>query len=168
MVPPRLPCDAEQCPTAAAAARRRRSPPRSPLDLTAQLLECQVGEARLDYLKILMQQQIVLTNVPRGSARVVFSPTDFASFLQHPLMQRAAAGAVEVGGRDEQPPASRQLRRQGRLGLLGGMPHPDVSSRARPPPRPWPSGACRGMILRLSPSPCALRPAHPLRRRDWW
>lgn len=67
---------------------------RSPLDLTAQLLECSVGAAALDYSRVLAGQ-IVLTNVPTGTARVVFDERDFGNFLAHPLVARQAAAAVK-------------------------------------------------------------------------
>lgn len=68
---------------------------RSPLDLTAQLLECTVGVAALDYAQVLMRRQVVLTNVPTGTARVVFSEVDLGNFLVHPLVTTAAAAAVK-------------------------------------------------------------------------
>jgi hypothetical protein len=55
-----------------------------------------VGEACLDYSAMLWQQRIVLTNIPVGTARVVFSGRDFGHFLVHPLVVNAAARAVQV------------------------------------------------------------------------
>jgi hypothetical protein len=55
-----------------------------------------VGEACLDYSAMLWQQRIVLTNIPVGTARVVFSGRDFGHFLIHPLVVNAAARAVQV------------------------------------------------------------------------
>ena len=46
---------------------------------------------------MLFKQQILLTNVPVGTARVVFNAADFGNFLVHPLMTEAAKEAVEVG-----------------------------------------------------------------------
>jgi hypothetical protein len=61
-----------------------------------------VGEASLDPAAVLFKQQIQLTNVPVGTARVVFNASDFGNFLVHPLMTEAAKEAVEVGGRGMQ------------------------------------------------------------------
>ncbi|KIY99162.1 Protein YIPF6 [Monoraphidium neglectum] len=68
---------------------------RSPLDLTAQTLEATVGAAALDYGQALMRREIVLTNVPTGTARVVFSEADLGNFLAHPLVAAAAQTAVQ-------------------------------------------------------------------------
>ncbi|GBF93742.1 hypothetical protein Rsub_06074 [Raphidocelis subcapitata] len=67
---------------------------RSPLNLTAQLLEATVGAAALDYAQVLLRGRIVLTNVPTGTARVVFDEVDFGNFLTHPLVTEAAKEAV--------------------------------------------------------------------------
>ncbi|KAI8477026.1 MAG: hypothetical protein J3K34DRAFT_515998 [Monoraphidium minutum] len=66
---------------------------RSPLNLTAQLLEATVGAAALDYAQVLLRRQIVLTNVPTGTARAVFSEADLGNFLVHPLVTEAAKTA---------------------------------------------------------------------------
>jgi hypothetical protein len=55
-----------------------------------------VGEAALDYPALLLQRKVVLANKPRGSARIAFSAADFGNFLAHPLVAKAAAGAVQV------------------------------------------------------------------------
>uniref|UniRef100_A0A383VV08 Uncharacterized protein n=1 Tax=Tetradesmus obliquus TaxID=3088 RepID=A0A383VV08_TETOB len=68
---------------------------RSPLNLTAQVLEATVGEASLDPSAVLFKQQILLTNVPVGTARVMFNAADFGNFLVHPLMTEAAKEAVQ-------------------------------------------------------------------------
>ncbi|KAF6252233.1 hypothetical protein COO60DRAFT_546283 [Scenedesmus sp. NREL 46B-D3] len=52
---------------------------RSPLNLTAQVLEATVGEASLDPAAVLFKRQIQLTNVPVGTARVVFDAADLAT-----------------------------------------------------------------------------------------
>lgn len=44
-----------------------------------------------------MRRQIVLTNIPTGTARVVFSEADLGNFLVHPLVVEAAKTAVQVG-----------------------------------------------------------------------
>lgn len=67
---------------------------RSPLNLTARHLEATVGEAVLDITAVLLQRRIVLTNVPVGTARVVFDAPDLGNFLVHPLMAAAAATAA--------------------------------------------------------------------------
>jgi hypothetical protein len=59
-------------------------------------LQATVGEASLDPAAVLFKQQIQLTNVPVGTARVVFNAADFGNFLVHPLMTEAAKEAVEV------------------------------------------------------------------------
>eukprot|EP00882_Tetradesmus_deserticola_P011787 GHRQ01012473.1.p1 GENE.GHRQ01012473.1~~GHRQ01012473.1.p1 ORF type:complete len:218 (+),score=58.84 GHRQ01012473.1:180-833(+) len=68
---------------------------RSPLNLTAQVLEATVGAASLDPAAVLFKQQIQLTNTPVGTARVLFSAADFGNFLVHPLMTEAAKQAVQ-------------------------------------------------------------------------
>ncbi|KAF8054989.1 Serp2 [Scenedesmus sp. PABB004] len=68
---------------------------RSPLNLTAQLLEATVGEATLDPGAVLLKQQIALTNRPVGTAHVVFTAPDFGNFLCHPLMTAAAQACVQ-------------------------------------------------------------------------
>jgi len=67
----------------------------SPLNLTARMLDVRVGEVSLDYGALAMRQQIVLRHASRGSARVLFSEDDFGGFLAHPLVVRAARGAVQ-------------------------------------------------------------------------
>ncbi|KXZ56410.1 hypothetical protein GPECTOR_1g365 [Gonium pectorale] len=67
----------------------------SPLGLTAQVLDVQVGRVELDLPAVFSQQRIVLRNVPVGSARVVFTARDFGAFLQHPLVVTAARKAVQ-------------------------------------------------------------------------
>lgn len=68
---------------------------RSPLNLTAQTLEASVGETSIDPSAIVLRRSIELTNVPVGTARVVFNRIDFGNFLVHPLMTAAAAAAVQ-------------------------------------------------------------------------
>jgi hypothetical protein len=67
--------------------------------LPSDAQQATVSEAILDYSAILFQQRIVLSNVPVGTSRVVFSAADFGNFLAHPLMQVAAKAAVEVSTR---------------------------------------------------------------------
>lgn len=97
---------------------------RSPLDLTAQTLECTVGAAALDYAQVLIRRQIVLTNIPTGTARVVFSEADLGNFLVHPLVVEAAKtgvqGAPFVFDRDSvriEPPSKE--RPEGRILFTG-------------------------------------------------
>lgn len=68
---------------------------RSPLNLTAQSLEATVGAAALDYGQALARREIVLTNVPTGTARIVFSEADLGNFLVHPLVVEAAKAVVQ-------------------------------------------------------------------------
>ncbi|GIL43393.1 hypothetical protein Vafri_1166 [Volvox africanus] len=67
----------------------------SPLGLTARILDVGVGPVELDVPAVFAQQQIVLRNVPVGSARVAFNAGDFGAFLQHPLVTVAARTAVQ-------------------------------------------------------------------------
>lgn len=46
---------------------------------------------------LLSQGRIMLSTVPKGTARVVFTAPEFGTFLCHPLMVDAAATAVQVG-----------------------------------------------------------------------
>ncbi len=55
-----------------------------------------VGVSSLDYAQVLLQRTIVLTNIPTGTARVVFSELDLGNFLVHPLVTEAAKTAVQV------------------------------------------------------------------------
>lgn len=59
-------------------------------------LQISLGPAQLDVEAALMRQRIELKSVPKGSAKIVFTARDFGHFLAHPLMQRAAATAVQV------------------------------------------------------------------------
>lgn len=60
-------------------------------------MQATVGAAALDYAQVLLTRTIVLTNVPTGTMRVVFSEADFGNFLVHPLVTEAAKSAVKVG-----------------------------------------------------------------------
>ena len=55
-----------------------------------------LGQAALDMAALFSQRQILLSTVPVGSARVVFSGSQFGGFLIHPLMLEAASTAVQV------------------------------------------------------------------------
>lgn len=55
-----------------------------------------MGAAAIDYGALVSQQRIVLRNIPRGEARILFNARDFGNFLVHPLMADAAAKAVDV------------------------------------------------------------------------
>eukprot|EP00775_Hariotina_reticulata_P012375 gene12375-12509_t len=68
---------------------------RSPKNLTAQLLEATLGEVVIDPAAVVLRQQIALTNMPVGTAHVVFNAVDFGNFLVHPLMQEAVQNAVQ-------------------------------------------------------------------------
>lgn len=67
----------------------------SPLNLTARRLDATVGAAVIDPLALLLRQNIELVNVPVGTCRVLFDPSDFGHFLVHPLLVAAAARAVQ-------------------------------------------------------------------------
>lgn len=56
-----------------------------------------MGETCIDPTAIILRQSIELTNIPVGTARVVFDRVDFGNFLVHPLMTAAAQQAVQVG-----------------------------------------------------------------------
>ncbi|KAJ9508642.1 hypothetical protein QJQ45_027925 [Haematococcus lacustris] len=67
----------------------------SPAGLSARLLQAQVGPTELDFGAVLVEQRIRLRQPPEGSARCLFTADDFAQFLAHPLLTRAAATAVQ-------------------------------------------------------------------------
>lgn len=64
-------------------------------------LQVSLGTAELDVAAILQQQRIMLQGVPLGEGRIVFTASQFGSFLRHPLMTQAAAAAVQVSKRNE-------------------------------------------------------------------
>lgn len=66
--------------------------------LFSAILQATVGESTIDPTAVLLRQQIQLTNVPVGTAHVVFSSQDFGNFLVHPLMTEAVKTAVQVSG----------------------------------------------------------------------
>jgi len=66
----------------------------SPLGLSCRSIECSTGAVQIDTAAVLTQQAIVLRTPPRGDATVRFNEQDFAAFLQHPLMVKAAERAV--------------------------------------------------------------------------
>jgi len=92
------------CPTAAALACQREQFTHkcccccccSPLHVSTHT-QASVGETSIDPSAIVLRRSIELTNVPVGTARVVFNRIDFGNFLVHPLMTAAAAAAVQVG-----------------------------------------------------------------------
>lgn len=55
-----------------------------------------LGEVVIDPAAVVLKQQIALTNMPVGTAHVVFNAVDFGNFLVHPLMQEAVQNAVQV------------------------------------------------------------------------
>jgi len=67
----------------------------SPLNLSARLLEVQVGSSQVDIPRTLQTRNIQLRNVPSGAGRVRFTTEDFKNFLDHPLMQSATDTAVQ-------------------------------------------------------------------------
>jgi len=65
-------------------------------DAPTRTMQATVGAAALDYAQVLLRRQVVLTNIPTGTARVVFSELDLGNFLVHPLVTEAAKTAVKV------------------------------------------------------------------------
>ncbi|GFH26831.1 uncharacterized protein HaLaN_25047, partial [Haematococcus lacustris] len=59
-------------------------------------LQAEVGPTELDFGAVLAEQRIRLRQPPEGSARCLFTAVDFAQFLAHPLLTRAAATAVQL------------------------------------------------------------------------
>jgi len=59
-------------------------------------VQATLGEVIIDPAAVLLKQQINLTNMPVGTAHVVFNAVDFGNFLVHPLMQEAVQEAVQV------------------------------------------------------------------------
>ena len=64
-----------------------------------------LGMAELDVAAILQQQRIMLQGVPLGVGRIVFTASQFGSFLRHPLMTQAAAAAVQVSNEKNSLPS---------------------------------------------------------------
>jgi hypothetical protein len=136
------------CPPPPSGARGPRAPPPP-----APPRQATVGAAALDYAQVLLRRQIVLTNVPTGTARVVFSEADLGNFLVHPLVKAAAKTAVKVGrrglghvcgSRGGGAGARHQPQRAGAFYL----------TPPAPPPRAYPRAPRRAASLCLTASRC--------------
>lgn len=68
---------------------------KTPLALTARTVEVSVGEIKVDYQALVLQQRLKLANVPVGSCLIRLERPDLANFVVHPLMLSACSTAVQ-------------------------------------------------------------------------
>lgn len=67
----------------------------TPLQLTAERIEVDVGELLIDYGALVMQQKVLLRNIPSGTCSLVLTAQDLGNFMTHELMKGVAANAIQ-------------------------------------------------------------------------
>lgn len=66
----------------------------TPLSLTADTIEVDIGELLLDYGTLITQSSVALRNLPTGSCKFRLSSEDLGRFFSHPMLRPAAAKAI--------------------------------------------------------------------------
>ena len=65
----------------------------TPLSLTAQKIECEVGEIHIDYMGLL-SGQITIKNIANGQCNLRLGSEDLGRFFVHPILQPISAKAI--------------------------------------------------------------------------
>ncbi|GAX77219.1 hypothetical protein CEUSTIGMA_g4665.t1 [Chlamydomonas eustigma] len=67
----------------------------TPLSLTAEAIEVDVGELLLDYGALISKSTMALKNLPNGHCKIRLTAADLGNFMSHPLLQPIASKAIQ-------------------------------------------------------------------------
>lgn len=93
---------------------------RTPLELTARVLEVEVGEVRVDLADLVWRRRLQLRNTPVGRTSFLLTPGDLGRFTQHPVFLKAAARCVDGAAFEFEPGSVRIVPPEGNVAAAAG------------------------------------------------